>query len=298
MLEVDFRRYLEVEKNYSEHTVKAYAKDLDAFRKFIQDNYDFDPLASSDLDGPTHRMIRAWMGEMMDEGMSKRSVARKIASLNGWFRWLQRNGRLQTNPAKKVSIPKFDKKLPSVLQADSIDTLFNKIEYPEGFAGARDKALLEVLYSCGLRRSELIGLQFQNINFADRTLKVLGKGRKERVIPFGRAAETAMRHYMQCADKEGMSYRGHFFLKNDGNKLYPKFVHNTVEKYLQQASTLSKTSPHVLRHSFATHLLDNGADLNAIKEMLGHASLAATQVYLHNSISKLKKVYDQAHPKA
>lgn len=298
MLGKDFRSYLEIEKNYSEHTVKAYVRDLDAFRAFIQSTYEFDPVSQEDLDGVTHRMIRAWMGDLMDEGISKRSVARKVASLNGWFKWLQKTGRLETNPAKKVSVPKYDKKLPAVLQPDSIDTLFQDIEYPEGFKGARDKAVLEVLYSCGLRRSEIIGLLFQNISFADRTLKVLGKGRKERVVPFGRAAESSMRLYMQAADTEGISYRDHFFVKKDGNKLYPKRVHNIVETYLKQASNLSKTSPHVLRHSFATHLLDNGADLNAIKEMLGHSSLAATQVYLHNSISKLKKVYDQAHPKA
>lgn len=298
MLGEDFRTYLEVEKNYSEHTVKAYVRDLKSFREFIQTAYEFDPLAPEELDGPTHRMIRAWMGDLMDSGISKRSVARKVASLNSWFRWLQKTGRLETNPAKKVSVPKYDKKLPTFLQKDSIETLFQGIEYPEGFPGARDRALLEVLYSCGLRRSEIIGLQFSNINFPDRTLKVMGKGRKERVIPFGRAAESSMRLYMQEADNEGLSYREHFFVKKDGNKLYPKRVHQIVETYLKQASTLSKTSPHVLRHSFATHLLDNGADLNAIKEMLGHSSLAATQVYLHNSISKLKKVYDQAHPKA
>lgn len=299
MLHVAFRSYLELEKNYSPHTVAAYTRDLRFFREFIQDVYEFDPTDESEIDGVTHRMIRSWMGEMMDRGISKRSIARKIASLNHWYKWLMKTDRIASNPARKVTVPKYEKKLPAFLKESSIEELFNGIEYPDTFDGKRDKAILEILYSCGLRRSELVGLLYTNISFSEGTLKVMGKGRKERVIPFGRPAAESLRAYMQIADSEGVNYKGSFFVNSsNGKQLSPGKVNQIVDRYLKQACTLSKTSPHVLRHSFATHLLDNGADLNAIKELLGHTSLAATQVYVHNSIQKLKKVYQQAHPKA
>jgi len=299
MLHVAFRSYLELEKNYSPHTVAAYTRDLRFFREFIQDVYEFDPTDESEIDGVTHRMIRSWMGEMMDRGISKRSIARKIASLNHWYKWLLKTDRIASNPARKVTVPKYEKKLPAFLKESSIEQLFNGIEYPDTLEGKRDKAILEILYSCGLRRSELVGLLYTNISFSEGTLKVMGKGRKERVIPFGRPAAESLHNYMQIADSEGVNYKGSFFVNSsNGKQLSPGKVNQIVDRYLKQACTLSKTSPHVLRHSFATHLLDNGADLNAIKELLGHTSLAATQVYVHNSIQKLKKVYQQAHPKA
>lgn len=298
MLGPHFKAYLELERNYSPHTVAAYVRDLDAFCEYMRDVYEFDPSDPKEVDAVTHRMIRGWMAEMMDHGLSRRTVARKIASLNGWFSWLQKTGRVEENPAKKVSVPKYDKKLPAFLKQDSVEKLFEKIEYPDDFEGARDRALLEVLYSCGLRRSELISLKIKDVHFEAQTLKVMGKGRKERIVPFGDAAKQAMGIYLHAAKDAGVNVETHFFVKKDGKALYPKLVHRVVEHYLRQACTLSKNSPHVLRHSFATHLLNRGADLNAIKELLGHNSLAATQVYLHNSIQQLKDVYDQAHPKA
>lgn len=299
MLRDAFKAYLELEKNYSPHTVTAYTRDLDFFREFMVEAYEFDPTDKGELDGVTHRMIRSWMGEMMENGISKRSIARKVASLNHWFRWLMKTGKIESNPARKVTVPKYEQKLPAFLKESSIDNLFENVEYPDSFEGKRDRAILEIFYSCGLRRSELIGLQFININFPEKTLKVMGKGRKERVIPFGGPAEHSLQAYMDAADAQGLNYKGTFFVKQkDGKPLSTGKVHKIVETYLKQACTLSKTSPHVLRHTFATHLLNNGADLNAIKELLGHTSLAATQVYVHNSIQKLKKVYEQAHPKA
>lgn len=299
MLRDAFKAYLELEKNYSPHTVTAYTRDLDFFREFMMDAYEFDPTDTDELDGVTHRMIRSWMGEMLENGISKRSVARKIASLNHWFRWLLKTEKIESNPARKVTVPKYEQKLPAFLKEQSIENLFENVEYPDNFEGKRDRAILEIFYSCGLRRSELIGLQFVDINFPGRTIKVMGKGRKERVIPFGRPAELAMQAYIDCAEGQGVNFRGAFFVKEkDSKPLSTGKVHSIVERYLKQACTLSKTSPHVLRHTFATHLLNNGADLNAIKELLGHTSLAATQVYVHNSIQKLKKVYKQAHPKA
>jgi integrase/recombinase XerC len=264
----------------------------------LQAHYQEDLFQQEGAQAVTHRMIRAWMGEMLDAGIGNRSVNRKIASLSAYYRFLRKSGYASQNPVSKVKSPKFEKKLPSFLNQESITQLFEGMEFGTDFEGLRDKALLEVLYSCGLRRSELVGLTYHNVDFPNATVKVMGKGRKERVVPLGRFAAQAMKEYMRACDQSGLDYRGRFFLKADGGPVYDRLVHRIVDKYLQQVSSLTKTSPHVLRHTFATHLLDRGADLNAIKEMLGHASLAATQVYLHNSISKLKDVYSKAHPKA
>lgn len=298
MLGREFHIYLEAERNYSPHTIDAYLRDLNSFREFAMEAYETDIFEKEDVGDITHRTIRSWMGELLDDGLSKRSLARKIAGLNAYFQFLRKKDILSHNPAAKVKAPKFEKKLPAFLKDASIDMLFEQIEYPETMEGRRDKALLELLYSCGLRRSELMALEFNNIDFSGRTLRVMGKGRKERIVPFGDHAHSAMRRYMQACEAESTSYREHFFVRKDGKPMYAQLVYRVVSKYLSLASTLSKTSPHVLRHTFATHLLEKGADLNAIKELLGHSSLAATQVYVHNSISRLKDAHTQAHPKA
>lgn len=298
MLEGQFHQYLEIERNYSPHTILAYTSDLKAFQAFLAEHYSLEVYSAKGAAAVTHRMIRVWMGELMDAGLGNRSVGRKVASLSAYFRYLRKTGHISKNPVSMVKIPKIEKKLPSFLKHESIQQLFEEMAFDAGFEGDRDKALLEVLYSCGLRRSELVGLEFRNIDFANLTVKVMGKGRKERIVPLGAPAARAMKAYMHTCDAEGFDYRGYFFLKADGEPVYDRLVHRIVDHYLKQVSSLTKTSPHVLRHTFATHLLDRGADLNAIKEMLGHKSLAATQVYLHNTISKLKEVYSMAHPKA
>ncbi|MFN8397271.1 MAG: tyrosine-type recombinase/integrase [Bacteroidia bacterium] len=298
MLEGSFHQYLQVERNYSPHTLLAYTQDLRAFDAFLKEHYSQSLFEEAGAKSVTHRTIRVWMGELMEAGAGNRTVGRKVASLSTYFKWLRKTGICDQNPVSKVTTPKFEKKLPSFLKHDSIDQLFQGIEFEDSFEGWRDKALLELFYSCGFRRSELIGLLFHNIDFANATVKVMGKGRKERVVPLGSHAARAMKGYMKACDEKGLDYRGTFFLRPEGEPLYDRLVHRIVDKYLKQVSSLSKTSPHVLRHTFATHLLDRGADLNAIKEMLGHSSLAATQVYVHNSISKLKDVYSKAHPKA
>lgn len=298
MLEGMFLQYLQIERNYSPHTILAYTQDLKAFQQFLVEHYQLDLFEIRGAQAVTHRMIRVWMGELMDAGVGNRSVTRKVASLSAYYRFLRKSGHAAQNPVTKVKSPKFEKKLPAFVKHDGIAQLFKGMEFSADFEGLRDKALLEVLYSCGLRRSELVGLTFGNIDFANATVKVLGKGRKERVVPLGRYAAKAMKEYMQICAESGFDYRGNFFLKADGEPIYDRLVHRIVDKYLKQVSSLTKTSPHVLRHTFATHLLDRGADLNAIKEMLGHTSLAATQVYVHNTISKLKDVYSKAHPKA
>jgi integrase/recombinase XerC len=298
MLGREFHIYLEAERNYSPHTSDAYMRDLSSLGEFVLEAYETDIFDRKAVCDVTHRMVRSWMGELLEAGLSKRSLARKLAGVNAYFQFLRKKEVLDHNPAAKIKAPKFEKKLPSFLQESSIETLFERIEYPDSLEGKRDKALLELLYSCGLRRSEIIDLQFRNIDFSGRTLKVMGKGRKERIVPFGGHAADAMRACMRACDTEGISYGAHFFVRKDGKPLYPQLVYRVAGKYLQLACTLSKTSPHVLRHTFATHLLNRGADLNAIKELLGHSSLAATQVYIHNSISRLKDAHTMAHPKA
>jgi integrase/recombinase XerC len=292
-----FKRYLSVERGYSAHTVTAYVDDTQSFIEFYEKTTG--PASVEALaNGVSHRLVRSWMASMLEHGISKRSVARKIASLNAYYRFLMKTGFATANPARRVSIPRADKKLPVFLKQDETKHLFEDEIFPDGFAGIRDKVVMEVLYGCGLRRAEVVGLQFQDIRLKQGVLKVLGKGNKERIVPFGIPVKEAMAQYMKACEAEGFDYSGAFFLTNSGNKLYPRFVHAIVNRYLGVVSTASKKSPHVMRHTFATHLLEEGADLNAIKEMLGHSSLAATQVYVHNTISKLKKVYRQAHPKA
>lgn len=298
MLGREFSIYLQAERNYSPHTVLAYTTDIAAFQNFLLQAYELNLDSPEDVANVSHRMIRAWMGQLSEEGCSARTLARKTASVSAYFRWLQKKGHVEKNPAKLLINPKIEKKLPVFVKEDGIERLFGQVEFPEGWEGLRDRAILEVFYSCGIRRAEMLSLQYRDIDWTSNTLKVMGKGRKERVIPFGDFARDAMRAYMQACGAEALNYRGHFFVKKDGQPLNPKLVHTIVSKYLSQASSLAKTSPHVLRHTFATHLLNRGADLNAIKEMLGHTSLAATQVYVHNTISKLKDVYLQAHPKA
>lgn len=298
MLKQAFLNYLELEKNYSAHTVLAYGTDWEGFAGFLSAEYELNLDSESDAAAVTHKYIRNWMADLMAQGISKRTVARKAASVSAFFRWMQKTGRIKSNPAARVSAPKFDKKLPVYVKEDSMELLFGEVQFGTGMEGARDRCILEVLYSCGIRRAELCELQFRNIDFRNSTIKVLGKGNKERIVPMGGPAREAMKAYMQACEDEGLDYRTTFFILKSGNKIYPRLVHTIVDRYLSQVSSLSKKSPHVLRHTFATHLLNKGADLNAIKEMLGHKSLAATQVYVHNSIAKLKDVYQKAHPKA
>lgn len=293
-----FRRYLETERQYSNHTIIAYTQDVDEFIQYVFEAFNIDVNASAQFDAITHRMVRSWMSDMIQQKISKRSVARKIASLNAFYRFLLKTGSATQNPAKRVSIPKAEKKLPVFLKQDETQKLFAPEMFTEDFAGARDKCILEVLYGCGIRRAEVVQLQFKNIKLHEGVLKVLGKGNKERIVPFGTPVKEAFIKYMQACEEQGFDYSTYFLLTDQGNKLYPRLVHTIVNRHISVVSDIKKKSPHVLRHSFATHLLDEGADLNAIKEMLGHTSLAATQVYVHNSIAKLKKAYQQAHPKA
>ncbi|MDX2246038.1 MAG: tyrosine-type recombinase/integrase [Bacteroidia bacterium] len=298
MLKEQFQRYLKIEKQYSPLTESAYLTDLEQFsdwltRELRQELFEADAAAQI-----THKNIRAWMAYLIGQGHSTRTVGRKISSLKTFFDFLQKSGIVETNPAARVKTPGFEKKLPSFLKKSEAENLFDQVEFADDFEGIRDRTMLELFYGCGLRRAELMSLRAGDINEYDRSIRVTGKGNKERIIPFGKHVETALNHYLKAVEEAGFSAEEHLFMRKTGENLYPKLIHRIVNKYLSQITSLARKSPHILRHTFATHLLDNGADLNAIKELLGHSSLASTQVYTHNSISKLKAVHTQAHPRA
>ncbi len=289
-----FLKYLELEKRFSAHTIKAYQSDLFQFFAYLEETYSLTSILEV-----RHFHIRAWVVELMHNKITPRSINRKLSTLKTYFKFLKRRKEIQENPMLKVIAPKVGKRLPVVVKEIELENLFEKINFGEGYAAVRDEMVMEMLYSTGMRRSELINLTPNDLDFFNNQVKVLGKGNKERLIPFARPLADRLKNYLDIRNDEfGLSSTESLFLTEKGKEMYPKLVYNLVKKYLSQITTVEQRSPHVLRHSFATHLSNNGADLNAIKELLGHSSLAATQVYTHNSIEKLKKVYQQAHPKA
>jgi len=289
-----FLAYLEYEKRYSSHTITAYASDIAQFLNFIEEVGGLESLAEVD-----HWQIRSWVVELLSQDVSPRTVNRKLSTLKTYFKFLLKRGHLSKNPMVKVVAPKTGKRLPVYLQAAEVDQLFEKVSFGEDYAGHRDRLLLELFYTTGIRRAELIGLCIEDIDLFSRQLKVLGKGKKERLIPFGTVLAEHIQDFLHLRESSfpNTTYRK-LLLTDKGEPFYPKAVYNIVKKYLSLVSTVEQRSPHTLRHTFATHLSNNGADLNAIKALLGHSSLAATQVYTHNSIEKLKQIYQQAHPKA
>ena len=289
----EFIDYLQIEKKYAVHTITAYRSDLEQFFIFIKVTYgELDSIAIQ------HTFIRSWIVHLMNEDHSARSVNRKISTLKSYFKYLIRNGYLKVNPMQKIVSPKMAKRLPEYVEEPQLATLFSSIEFDPGFEGQRDRLILEMLYTCGLRRTELIHLKIWNIDLAQQQLKVLGKGNKERIIPFSNALKKSIQHYLTLRVQPQEEAKDFLFVTSKGAKLYDSLVYQVVTEQLNLVTTIHKKSPHVLRHSFATHLSNNGADLNAIKELLGHANLAATQIYTHNSIEKLKKTYQQAHPRS
>ncbi len=289
-----FLKYLKLEKRFSAHTIKAYKSDLLQFFAYLEETYSLTSILEV-----RHFHIRAWIVELMQNKITPRSINRKLSTFKTYFKFLKRRKEIQENPMLKVIAPKVGKRLPVVVKEIELENLFEKINFGEGYAAVRDEMVMEMLYSTGMRRSELINLTPNDLDFYNNQVKVLGKGNKERLIPFARPLAERLKNYLDIRNDEfSLGATGPLFLTEKGKVMYPKLVYNLVKKYLSQITTVEQRSPHVLRHSFATHLSNNGADLNAIKELLGHSSLAATQVYTHNSIEKLKKVYQQAHPKA
>jgi len=292
-----FLQYLSTERKYSPHTQLAYKKDLTDFSVFIEKNFQLNLLNnSSDLEDLTQKMIRSWI---VSFELKRSSALRKISAVRAYLNFCRRAGHLTHNPATDLVLPKQEKRLPVFVSQEQMVHLLDHFPWDNSFESVRDRAMIEMFYSCGLRREELIQLSYSNIHFGQKILKVFGKGKKERIVPFGQPLQEVMQGYISTCENLNLNYKGkNFFLTVEGNPIYPKLVYRVVNYYLSWLGNLSKASPHVLRHTFATHLLDNGADLNAVKELLGHTSLAATQVYVHNSIQKLKNVHKKAHPKA
>jgi len=285
-----FIQYIQYEKRYSPHTVIAYRNDLDQFFGFLSARYGI-----TDAAGVSHPMVRSWLVELMEEGITPRSVNRKLTTLKSFFRYLVRNGEISVNPMSKVISPKVSKRLPAFIEKEKMDLVFTEVDFGEGYPALRDRVILELFYATGMRLSELVNLKETDIDLPGGTIKVLGKRNKERLIPFGNSVKKMFVLYLAEKQKFDSPY---LFLTDKGKQIYPRMVHRIVTGILARVTTLDKKSPHVLRHTFATHLLNNGAELNAVKELLGHANLSATQVYTHNTIEKLKKVYKQAHPRA
>jgi len=288
-----FFNFLIHEKRYSSHTVSAYRVDLEQFQSFISGSYECGVLEVS------HAHIRDWILHLSSAKISPRSVNRKITTLKSFYKYAVRRGSLRKNPADNIHLLKQSKPLPNFVRENEIIDLFDKINFPDDFEGARDRVVLEFLYGTGIRLSELIGLKENDIDLHNYTIKVLGKRNKERIVPFPQSIGPCVKNYMdkkRLLDKHNDS--PFLIVNNKVEKAYPMLIYRIVNKYLKLIANVDKKSPHVLRHTFATHLLEHGADLNAVKELLGHTSLAATQVYTHNTLGQLKKVFDQAHPKA
>jgi integrase/recombinase XerC len=289
-----FLKYLQVERNYSVQTIRAYGDDLRQFFIFCGINPDV-----KELPQVTHRTIRAWLASLLDSDNTSRTVNRKLSSLRSFYKYLVKTGAVTTNPLAKVVAPKMSKKLPVFLNTSETDRMLDVIKYPEGFIGLRDLLVIELFYFTGVRVSELAGLIVQNVNIKGSTIKVMGKGSKERIIPMHPELKPLIEKYL--SQKEELfpsNLSPYLIVTNNGDKPYTQLLYRIVNKYMSMVTSLEKKSPHVLRHSFATHLLNKGADINAIKELLGHANLSATQVYTHTSIDKLKSAYKQAHPRA
>lgn len=287
-----FLKYLSSEKRYSGHTLSAYSKDLSQFQDFIATEFEI-----INPEEAKHVHLRAWIVHLTEESLSAISVNRKIASLKSFFKFLTAREYTKTNPAENIRPLKTERKLPTFVKESEMNFLLDGIEYSDDFSGLRDKALIELFYNTGIRLSELKGLRETDVNFYENTIRVLGKRSKERILPVGNSLILLMREFIKKKQEEGI--KSDFLLVTDrGKELYPMFIYRKIKTYLSIVTTQSKRSPHVLRHTFATHLLNKGADLNAVKDLLGHTSLAATQVYTHNSIEKLKDAFNQAHPKA
>ncbi len=288
----EFTNYLANEKRYSNHTLRSYLSDIEQFVEFGSSlTKNFNPLASD------HIIIRKWIVFMLENGINAKSVRRKVSTLKTYYRFLQREQYIVNSPTDKVIVPKIGKQLPNFVGQKKMDLLFDTTVFPDTFEGIRDYTILLTFYGTGIRLSELIGICLCDVDFYNSQIKVKGKRNKERIIPFNRELSAKLNQYIE-ARKQIITNYDNLFITKKGNKLYQSLLYNMVKHYLGSVTSQKKRSPHIIRHSFATQLLNNGADIYAIKELLGHSSLSATQVYTHTSFEKLKKSYNQAHPRA
>lgn len=290
----EFLNYLTFQKRYSPHTIVSYHNDLNGFFNFLLQQFGNTPL--------THIktvFVRSWLAELKEGGMESKSINRKISTLKSFFKYQLRQQTITVSPMTAIISPKVNKRLPQFVDKKDISTLLIHMEFPDTWQGKTDELILQLFYNTGIRQAELIGLKEIDISKNNSSIKVLGKGNKERIIPVSNPLMNKMQEYMIDKKKLFEKYDNNFLLITAaGKKLYPRYVYNSVNTYLGKVTTIDKKSPHVMRHTFATHLMNSGADLNAVKELLGHSSLAATQIYTHNTIEKLKDIHRKAHPKA
>jgi integrase/recombinase XerC len=289
----EFIQYLQYEKRYSTHTVQAYQSDLEQFFLFIELHYSDTPIAHIQ-----HFHIRSWLASLKENDLESRSINRKISTLKSFYKFLLRKGEVSQSPMSKIISPKNAKRLPVFVNQSNMESLLDQAEFSTGYKGHLDRLILEILYQTGMRRAELLGIKLHDVDLYNHQIKVLGKGNKERIIPIAGELQLLIESYIEMRNQLEHPNETLLLLRENGKPLYPKYVYNVVTAYLGMSTTLDKKSPHVLRHTFATHLLNQGADLNAVKELLGHANLTATQIYTHNTIEKLKDIYKKAHPKA
>ncbi len=296
-----YLKYLQVERNASPHTILSYTNDLNSFLQFCatQNEIEVDKV---DITSISRLTIRLWLGELSDQGLSKSSISRKVAALRSFFKYAFKRGFIGKNPAHLLVVPKKDKVLPKTVTPEDLTRMLENIEL-DSVRNLQDRAILEVFYGTGIRVSELVGLNLSDLDLRNGQINVTGKGNKERIVPLGQTAVFILKRFIQkrpelFGERTDADAQKALFLAASGQRAYDRSVRYMVEKYLTRESEVTQKSPHVLRHSFATHMLDNGADIRLIKEFLGHANLAATQVYTHTSVERLKNVYEQAHPRA
>ena len=288
----DFLQFLRFEKRFSPHTLISYQTDLEQFREYVSAQFSIDSVKSI-----SHFHVRSWLAALKDEKQAPRTLNRKLSSLNSFYKYLMRQQTVSKNPVKQLHAVKSPERLPAYLKEQEAEFLMEEVQFEEGFKGATDRLICELFYQTGMRRQELLQLKEIDIEWSLGQIRVLGKGNKERLIPIHELLADAIREYIAEKRKAGVADNGHLLVMENGEPLYPMYVYRTIKKYLNIATTLQKKSPHVLRHTFATHLLNNGANIQAIKDLLGHSSLAATQVYTHNNIENLKEIHKLNHPR-
>ncbi|MGH1386188.1 tyrosine-type recombinase/integrase [Kordia sp.] len=287
-----FIEYLKLEKNYSVHTITAYENDLCSFSDFCKEEYEDD-----DITNIHYVQIRNWIVSLVESGLQNATINRKISSLKTFYKYLLKTKQIEINPLVKHKALKTAKKVQVPFSEKEMETVLVDISFTNDYEGVRNKTIIEMFYATGMRKAELINLKLSDIDYAAKTIRILGKRNKERIVPLLGKLENQLKEYDSYRKPVDVHQKEELFLTGKGNKIYPNLVYRLINDYFSIASTKVKKSPHILRHTFATHLLNQGADLNAVKELLGHASLASTQVYTHNSLAELKNVYAKAHPR-
>ncbi len=289
-----FIEYITFEKRFSKHSIEAYKSDIDQFWEYCHTVYDIKDPAKIN-----HLIIRSWIVSLIEKEISNPSINRKLSSLKSYFRFLLKDDIITANPFNKVISPKTSSRLPQFVENKPINQLLDQTKFEPDHSGIRAKTIIELFYATGMRLSELINIKENDINFNEGLIKVMGKRNKERLIPFGNKLSYSLNHYLQIKREEirGPEVNTYLFVTEKGKKLYPRLIYRIVNSYLAKVTTIKKKSPHVLRHTFATHMLNHGADLNAIKDILGHANLNATQIYTHNTIEQLKSIHHKSHPR-